>query len=170
MQVHLRGEEAMQGFGLGLGEHLIGFDIPPEPGRDAALMVHLIGNLGAGKTTLVRGILRGMGHEGPVRSPTYTLVEPYAFEQPESDGLSAAYHMDLYRLADPEELEYIGIRDLLEQRAVCLVEWPDKGLGFLPEADLTVQIDFEQEGQGRVLLICSGSHRGDQLLSALGKQ
>jgi tRNA threonylcarbamoyladenosine biosynthesis protein TsaE len=97
-------------------------------------VVTLCGDLGAGKTSLVRGVLRGLGVTGTVRSPTYTLVEPYR-----ADG-RRVFHLDLYRLADPEELELIGFRDLLEPPALLLVEWPERGAGVLPAADLSVRL------------------------------
>src|SRR6056297_3323471 len=95
-----------------------------------AVVLHLAGPLGAGKTTLVRGLLRGLGHRGAVRSPTYTLIEPYDELTPR------VYHLDLYRLGDPEELDYLGLRDLLTGDTLLLIEWPERGLGVLPTPDL----------------------------------
>jgi len=114
------------------------------------LVVYLYGELGVGKTTLVRGVLRALGSMGPVKSPTYTLVEPY------SCAGRQAYHFDLYRLADPEELEYIGVRDFFGDEVLCLVEWPERGRGFLPEADVVVRLEYLPEGR-RVHLEFSGA-------------
>jgi tRNA threonylcarbamoyladenosine biosynthesis protein TsaE len=103
-------------------------------------VVFLEGDLGAGKTTLVRGVLRGLGWKGNVKSPTYTIVEPY-----ELDGVNL-YHFDLYRLADAEELEYLGLREMLDH-GMLFFEWPERGVGFLPEPDCMIGIKHLQQGR-----------------------
>lgn len=108
---------------------------------ESGAIIYLQGDLGAGKTTLSRGVMRYFGHEGAVKSPTYTLVEPYILER------KSIYHFDLYRLADPEELEYLGMRDAFSPDNICLLEWPSKGQGFLPKADLVVSISTVEKAR-----------------------
>lgn len=126
---------------------------------ECGLVVFLEGDLGMGKTTLSRGVMHGLGHEGAVKSPTYTLVEPYEHLKPR------AYHFDLYRLGDPEELEYMGIRDYFSDENLCLVEWPERGQGVLPEPDL--EIHLEREGEGRSVVLRARSARGAHLMNEL---
>lgn len=123
-------------------------------------IIYLQGVLGMGKTSLCRGVLAALGHVGPVKSPTYTLVEPYTLT------FGNVYHFDLYRLMDPEELEWIGGRDYFDGRSVCLIEWPERGAGALPPPDLTLSL--AASGGGRILWISAGSARGDRLLALLG--
>jgi len=122
-------------------------------------LIFLRGELGSGKTTLVRGVLRGLGHEGIVKSPTYTLVEPYRL------GEQWVYHFDLYRVSDPEELEYIGVREYFDANALCLVEWPERGSGFLPEPDLVIVLAYR--GDGRQVQLSAHTARGAGILDAL---
>ena len=117
----------------------------------------LQGNLGAGKTTLVRGLLRGLGFTGKVKSPTYTLVEPYVIS-----GLYL-YHFDLYRFNDPEEWDAAGFRDYFNPQSVCLVEWPDKAAGLLPPADIEIWLEAGQGG-GRCARFHAATESGKQCL------
>mgnify|MGYP001301193012 CR=1 FL=1 len=117
--------------------------------RPSRAIVFLKGDLGAGKTTLARALLRGLGVQGPVRSPTYTLVERYPLAAGE------AVHMDLYRLADPGELDFLGLDDLHAEAALWLVEWPERGEGALPDCDLIVELGVAGEGRRARLRPCS---------------
>ena len=166
-----------------------------------ALCINLEGDLGAGKTTLTRGLLRSLGFAGTVKSPTYTLVESYQLRHSAPDGATDSalngatdvalpenaedwsqgerelfarelpalnalgkieiYHFDLYRLQDPEELELMGIRDYFEQQALCLIEWPDRGQGILPEPDIVITLEHLDEG--RRLTISSSVLTAEQL-------
>ncbi|TDB02377.1 tRNA (adenosine(37)-N6)-threonylcarbamoyltransferase complex ATPase subunit type 1 TsaE [Halomonas marinisediminis] len=148
MRLRLDDEACQVGLGECLGRALEG------RGR-----VYLVGELGAGKTTLARGVLRAYGHRGAVKSPTYTLVEPY-----ELDG-KRVYHFDLYRLGDPEELEFIGGRDLLGDDALSLIEWPVRGEGWLPGPDLRIELDVV--GEGREAVLEAHSAHGEAALARL---
>lgn len=148
MQFHLRDETETEAFGARLYRCL-----PTQS------LIYLEGQLGAGKTTLVRGYLRAAGYLGAVKSPTYTLVEEYEIDH------EKIVHFDLYRLAYPEELEWIGIRDYLSSHAVCFVEWPSMGQGILPEPDLSVHLLIE--GSGRRAIIGKISQDLEKLLNNL---
>lgn len=124
---------------------------------DLGVLISLKGGLGAGKTTLVRGFLNALGYEGAVKSPTYSLVEPYEFSRYD------VYHFDFYRLVDPLELEYMGIQDYFQRRSICLVEWPDRAKDFLPHADITIDIQFM--GEGRRVELMGRSEAGRRILS-----
>jgi tRNA threonylcarbamoyladenosine biosynthesis protein TsaE len=145
---HVGTEAEMETLGARLAAHL----------REGA-RVHIRGPLGAGKTTLVRGVLRGLGFRGAVKSPTFTLVEPYSFPS------CTLFHFDLYRLKDPEELEFIGIRDYLGGDGVCLIEWPERGGNVLPEPDLDVMI--EPVDHGRNVILTAHRQPGAALLKGL---
>lgn len=122
-------EAALERLGADLGEVL------------SSGLVTLHGPLGAGKTTLCRGLLNGRGHTGAVKSPTYTLVESYDLPA------GIVHHFDLYRLTDPEELEFIGLRDYLQTDALCLIEWPERAGGLLPPADIVIEIQYLAVGR-----------------------
>jgi len=135
----------------------LGASMAAKLGKVRLIYVH--GPLGAGKTTLVRGMLRALGHVGAVKSPTFTLVEPYDLR-----GFSI-YHFDLYRLNDPEELEFLGMRDYLHGEGVCVVEWAERAHGVLPPPDIDVMIQATEKG--RMVRITAQTDSGKALLNAL---
>ncbi len=115
------------------------------------------GTLGAGKTTLIRGFLRALGHRGVVKSPTYTLIEPYHL-----NGVDI-FHFDLYRLGEPAELEALGVRDYFSEDGICLVEWPEHGGERLGQADLLVNITYQNDH--RHVTLAAHTPKGNQLLA-----
>lgn len=148
LEIDLVDELATQAFASALASKL-------EPG----LVIYLYGDLGAGKTTLVRGMLSALGQQGAIKSPTYTLVESYLL------GNLDIYHFDLYRLNEPAELEDIGIKDYLSPTAICVFEWADKGLGYIPQADIEVTIGFSK--LGRRLKLMANSELGIKVLKEM---
>lgn len=139
MKKYLASTEATEQFGAAL------WTLLPEKG-----VIFLQGDLGAGKTTLVRGFLRASGFMGAVKSPTFTLVEEYTL------GERKIFHFDLYRLNDPEELEWMGIRDYFDQNSLCFIEWAERGTGFLPEPDMIISLTVE--GLGRNICFHTQPH------------
>ena len=151
MNVHrlqLHSESEQEAFGARLARSCAG-----------SLLVFLEGDLGTGKTTLTRGFLRGLGHRGAVKSPTYTLIEPYEI------GGRKVYHLDLYRVADPGELEYRGLREMLSEDATLLIEWAERGEGWLPQPDLRISV--RHAGQGRDIALQAFSESGNRVLAGL---
>jgi len=125
-------------------------------------VIYLHGDLGAGKTTFTRGVVQGFGHTGKVKSPTYTLVEPYELEN------QSIYHFDLYRLSDPEELEFMGIRDYFNDKSICMIEWPEKGAEFLATADL--ELTLEYVAQKRKVSIMGKTQKGEEIVDRLSNK
>ncbi len=150
----------MEAIGAALGEALLEYE--QQHGSldrlQRALVITLRGPLGAGKTTFARGILRAFGVAGAVKSPTYTLVEPY------ETAHGSVAHFDFYRLANVEEVEFLGMREYLD-RGICLFEWPERAPGALPPADLEVEIGYS--GAARELAISAGGALGGAFLKAL---
>jgi tRNA threonylcarbamoyladenosine biosynthesis protein TsaE len=148
---HLPDEEATLALGAALARAL-------QPG----LIVYLSGDLGAGKTTLVRGILRELGYLGKVKSPTYTLVELYPFSR------LSLYHFDFYRFADPREWVDAGFREHFNPESVCLVEWPEKARDSLPSPDLRITLDVA--GNGRDVCIAPETEAGRACLKRVEQE
>ena len=130
------------------------------PELEGGMVVALAGELGAGKTTLVRGLLRARGVKGPIKSPSYGLVEHYPLSS------IYFYHLDFYRFADPTEWETAGLADCFRDDAVCVVEWPERVAPLLPAADLEILLTVAPGG-GRVLAARASSKRGERCVSAL---
>ena len=127
------------------------------PAMEKGLVIWLSGDLGAGKTTLTRGLLRALGHTGSVKSPTYTLIEPYTISR------ITLYHFDFYRFTHPDEFLDAGLEEYFQGDGACLVEWADKALPYVPQPDVEIQLLVE--GDGRRARIVSRSPRGRTCLS-----
>jgi tRNA threonylcarbamoyladenosine biosynthesis protein TsaE len=148
---HLADADATERVGAGLARALGG-----------GMVVTLDGDLGAGKTTVVRGALRALGWTGPVKSPTYTLVEHYPFSR------LYFYHFDFYRFADPSEWETAGLAEYFRDDAVCLVEWPERVEGFLPPADIDIALAHPGSGvSGRDLVLSTHTEAGERCINAI---
>ena len=127
---------------------------------EAGVNVYLHGDLGAGKTTLVRGGLHGLGFIGKVKSPTFTLVEPYQVLH--NKTIVNLYHFDLYRFMDEEEWDAAGFRDYFNPHSVCLIEWPDKAGSLIPQADIDVYLELN--GEGRIARLIGNTRAGKACL------
>jgi tRNA threonylcarbamoyladenosine biosynthesis protein TsaE len=154
----LASPDATQAAGAELGRALVA----ESDGRP--WLVGLEGELGAGKTTYVAGVLRALGHDDAVRSPTYTFIEPYRLAGRD------IYHCDLYRIRTANEFEELGLRELATGENVLLIEWPSRAAGQLGGLDLRVQLEYASGGDGRRLTLAAGSRRGARLLERLARQ
>lgn len=156
MSVFLADEQATIAFGQTLAKYC-----------PAGLNIYLYGDLGAGKTTLVRGLIQSFLPDAKVKSPTYTLVEGYEVGASKNNPnrLNHIYHFDLYRLGDPEELEYLGGRDYFSEDAVCLIEWPQRGEGWLAEPDVELTLTYQPDG--RVIELKGLTKKGQDLVKKL---
>lgn len=162
----INGRLADEAATVDFGRRLAAVAIPACGGRGScdnrnnqATVIHLHGELGAGKTTLARGILRGCGFNGPVKSPTYTLVEPYELER------GRIYHFDLYRLSDPREVEFLGAEDYFSGGSLCIFEWARHGGEAIPPADL--EIELRGTGARREFACLAGSPAGLEMVKKL---
>jgi len=148
LQLEIASAEAMEALGAALAQAALD-----------GVAIYLDGELGSGKTTFVRGFLHGLGHGGHVKSPTFTLVEPYVIDN------KRVYHFDLYRITDPDELEFMGLREYFDGQALCLLEWPERGGDRLPTPDLGIHIAYQ--GSARALQLTAHTDAGQALLEAL---
>ena len=139
-RLDLPGETDTVALGRKLGERLVS-----DYGGSA--LVFLRGELGAGKTTLVRGLLSAIGHSGVVKSPTYTLLEPYSY------GGQDAYHFDLYRINDPAELAFVGFDEIIDGPGLKLIEWPERATEWLPRAQVAVRLELSECANGRKVTV-----------------
>jgi tRNA threonylcarbamoyladenosine biosynthesis protein TsaE len=153
LRFHLPDEQATAALGAALAQVL---------STRGAGTIHLVGDLGAGKSSLARGFLRALGASGAIRSPTYTLLEPYQL------GVHRALHMDLYRLVDAEELHQLGLSDYPPDSTLWLVEWPQRGVGVLPPPDVEVQLAIS--GAGRTARLECPSTYGRSLEAELQRR
>lgn len=151
MDIFLRDELATRELGAQLAQ------LCPE----TLFTIHLEGDLGAGKTTLSRGLLQALGHQGKVKSPTYTLVEQYDFPT------RTVFHFDLYRVVDPEELDYLGLDDYFSNNSLCLIEWANKGSEHLPNPDLIIEISYQNHA--RIATVNALSTLGEKVCARLQK-
>jgi len=156
MSIFLADEQATVAFGQTLAKYC-----------PSGLTIYLYGDLGAGKTTLVRGFIQSFLPGTKVKSPTYTLVEDYelASSKKNPNKLNHVYHFDLYRLGDPEELEYLGGRDYFSDDAVCLIEWPQRGEGWLSEPDLELTLTYHPDG--RLIELKGHTNKGNDFVNKL---
>jgi tRNA threonylcarbamoyladenosine biosynthesis protein TsaE len=152
--VLLDGEAATVAAGRGLAHALLGT-------ADERVVIHLRGDLGAGKTTFARGVMLGLGYAGRVPSPTYTLVEPYELDR------CHVYHVDLYRLADAAEVDDLALADLGGDRVILLIEWPERGAGRIERADLEIRLAIANGG--RTLAYAAGTAAGRRLLARMSR-
>jgi len=127
------------------------------------MVVTLEGDLGAGKTSFVRGALRALGWEGAVKSPTYSLVEYYPFSS------LYLYHFDFYRFADPREWETAGLSDCFRDDSACLVEWPERVAGLLPTPDVALTLEYLPAQPGRRVDVVAGTEKGDRCVAAIAE-
>lgn len=167
MEIFLADESATDALGQQLAQQMMELCAVP-------FLIFLRGDLGAGKTTFTRGFIHGLGYQGRVKSPTYTLVEPYELQT--EKGIRRIYHFDLYRLSDPEELVYMGAEDYFAEPAISLVEWPQQGEGMLPQPDLEIELCYQNKEQkdgpqmfGRGAKINGVSEAGKLVESAIKK-